>query len=277
MCGFNIHCAVASSQVQEAVSQPQEDSSSAAAEPKQDGKSVTDGLSASDDPKKVNMNDIFMKLPQTDLHNLCSLLGHEGLSDKVYLLTGEVLKKLASVASSHRKFFIVELSDLAHSLSGLTFPPGAFPMPIEPYETHTYAEVMTRIQGLVGHPPNNFTLDYQRYGWGRRAPLRTRTDWDLLVSPVVNLPPVVNPSVGPIPANISNGEDEFDSEESNEEERVEFTKFQTGIGEPHGGVRRGGGRRGRGLGGAALAERGKAVGGVLPSRTTPPTASPLTG
>nr|GEV27630.1 E3 ubiquitin-protein ligase UPL1-like [Tanacetum cinerariifolium] len=39
------------------------------------------------------------------------------LSDKVYLLTGEVLNKLASVASSHRKFFIVELSDLTHSLS----------------------------------------------------------------------------------------------------------------------------------------------------------------
>lgn len=39
------------------------------------------------------------------------------LSDKVYLLTGEVLKKLASVAPLHRKFFIVELSDLAHSLS----------------------------------------------------------------------------------------------------------------------------------------------------------------
>ncbi|PWA88758.1 HECT domain-containing protein [Artemisia annua] len=109
---------VASSQVQEAVSQPQEDSSSAVAEPNQDDKSVSDGLSTSDDLKKVNMNDIFMKLPQTDLHNLCSLLGHEGLSDKVYLLTGEVLKKLASVASSHRKFFIVELSDLAHSLSG---------------------------------------------------------------------------------------------------------------------------------------------------------------
>lgn len=69
---------VASSQVQEAVSQPQEDSSSAAAEPNQDDKSVSDGLSTSDDPKKVNMNDIFMKLPQTDLHNLCSLLGHEG-------------------------------------------------------------------------------------------------------------------------------------------------------------------------------------------------------
>lgn len=39
------------------------------------------------------------------------------LSDKVYLLTGEVLKKLASVAPLHRKFFIAELSDLAHSLS----------------------------------------------------------------------------------------------------------------------------------------------------------------
>lgn len=69
---------VASSQVQEVVSQPQEDSSSAVAEPNQDDKSVSDGLSTSDDLKKVDMNDIFMKLPQTDLHNLCSLLGHEG-------------------------------------------------------------------------------------------------------------------------------------------------------------------------------------------------------
>ncbi|GJV49376.1 E3 ubiquitin protein ligase UPL1-like protein [Tanacetum coccineum] len=93
---------VASSQVQEAISQPQEDSSSAVAEPKQGDKSATDGLSTSGDPKNVNMNDIFMKLPQTDLHNLCSLLSHERLS-----ATGEVLKK-----------FIVDLSDLAHSLSG---------------------------------------------------------------------------------------------------------------------------------------------------------------
>ncbi|XP_024960063.1 E3 ubiquitin-protein ligase UPL1-like [Cynara cardunculus var. scolymus] len=101
----------------EAADHPQGDSSSAGAEPSQDDKSVGDGLSTSDDQKSVNMHDIFMKLPQTDLHNLCSLLGHEGLSDKVYLLTGEVLKKLASVAPSHRKFFIVELSNLAHSLS----------------------------------------------------------------------------------------------------------------------------------------------------------------
>lgn len=39
------------------------------------------------------------------------------LSDKVYLLAGEVLKKLASVAAPHRKFFIVELSGLAQVLS----------------------------------------------------------------------------------------------------------------------------------------------------------------
>ncbi|XP_076930173.1 E3 ubiquitin-protein ligase UPL1-like, partial [Bidens hawaiensis] len=99
-------------------SQPQGDSSSAGAEPHHDDKAVSDGASTSDDQKSVNVHDIFMKLPQSDLHNLCSLLGHEGLSENVYLLTGEVLKKLASVAPSHRKLFIVELSELAHSLSG---------------------------------------------------------------------------------------------------------------------------------------------------------------
>lgn len=39
------------------------------------------------------------------------------LSDKVYSHAGEVLKKLALVASPHRKFFISELSELAHGLS----------------------------------------------------------------------------------------------------------------------------------------------------------------
>ncbi|GJW63247.1 augmin subunit 2, partial [Tanacetum coccineum] len=38
-------------------------------------------------------------------------------SSLVYTLTGELLKKLALIAPSHRKFFIVELLDLAHSLS----------------------------------------------------------------------------------------------------------------------------------------------------------------
>ncbi|PWA41490.1 HECT-like protein [Artemisia annua] len=70
---------VACSQVQEAISKPQEDSSSVVAEPKQDDKSVIDNFSTSDDPKKVNVNNIFMMLPETYLHNLCSLLGHEGI------------------------------------------------------------------------------------------------------------------------------------------------------------------------------------------------------
>lgn len=39
------------------------------------------------------------------------------LSDKVYMLAGEVLKKLASVAAAHRIFFISELSELANGLS----------------------------------------------------------------------------------------------------------------------------------------------------------------
>lgn len=71
----------------------------------------------SDGKKTVNLYNIFLKLPDSDLHNLCSLLGREGLSDKVYMLAGEVLKQLASVAAPHRKFFTMELSDLAHCLS----------------------------------------------------------------------------------------------------------------------------------------------------------------
>lgn len=39
------------------------------------------------------------------------------LSDEVYTLTGEVLKKLASIASFHRNIFVEELSSLALSLS----------------------------------------------------------------------------------------------------------------------------------------------------------------
>ncbi|KAI3769136.1 hypothetical protein L6452_00236 [Arctium lappa] len=95
----------------------QRDSSLAGAELGSVDKSFSDGLSTSDDNRSVKMYDIFMKLPQADLLHLCSLLGHRGLSDKVYTLTGKVLKKLASIASLHRKFFIVELSNLAHNLS----------------------------------------------------------------------------------------------------------------------------------------------------------------
>ncbi|KAB2044499.1 hypothetical protein ES319_D01G095000v1 [Gossypium barbadense] len=67
--------------------------------------------------KNVDFHNIFLQLPESDLCNLCSLLGREGLSDKVYMLAGEVLKKLASVAVTHRKFFTSELSELAHGLS----------------------------------------------------------------------------------------------------------------------------------------------------------------
>ncbi|GKA11786.1 E3 ubiquitin protein ligase UPL1-like protein [Tanacetum coccineum] len=101
----------------EAAGHPQEDSSVGGTESDSVNKNINNGLSASTDQKSVMMKDIFLKLPQADLQNLCSLLGHEGLSGKVYTLTGELLKKLASIAPSHRKFFIVELSDLARSLS----------------------------------------------------------------------------------------------------------------------------------------------------------------
>ncbi|EPS70177.1 hypothetical protein M569_04584 [Genlisea aurea] len=74
-------------------------------------------ISKSDVPKGSKTTSIFLRVPQSDLHNLCGLLGHEGLSDKVYTLAGDILRKLASVAAAHRKFFIFELSELAQSLS----------------------------------------------------------------------------------------------------------------------------------------------------------------
>ncbi|GER32833.1 E3 ubiquitin-protein ligase UPL1 [Striga asiatica] len=70
-----------------------------------------------DDQRTTRTYDVFLLMPQSDLHNLCSLLGHEGLSDKVYTLAGDVLMKLASVASVHRRFFILELSESAERLS----------------------------------------------------------------------------------------------------------------------------------------------------------------
>ncbi|KAL7249065.1 hypothetical protein ACSBR1_011264 [Camellia fascicularis] len=86
-------------------------------ESNQDDKKASAESSASDGTRSISTYDIFLQLPQADLYNLCSLLGHKGLSDKVYTLAGEVLKKLASVAAPHRKLFISELSELAHSLS----------------------------------------------------------------------------------------------------------------------------------------------------------------
>ncbi|KAG7953992.1 hypothetical protein I3843_12G138000 [Carya illinoinensis] len=73
--------------------------------------------SDSDEKRSIDMYSIFLRLPQSELSNLCSILGREGLSDKVYMLAGEVLKKLAAVVAPHRKFFMSELSESAHGLS----------------------------------------------------------------------------------------------------------------------------------------------------------------
>ncbi|XP_038903258.1 E3 ubiquitin-protein ligase UPL1 isoform X2 [Benincasa hispida] len=73
--------------------------------------------STSGGKRRNDIHNIFLQLPQSVLCNLCALLGREGLSDKVYTLAGEVLKKLSSVAAPHRKFFMSELSELANGLS----------------------------------------------------------------------------------------------------------------------------------------------------------------
>ncbi|XP_022735674.1 E3 ubiquitin-protein ligase UPL1-like isoform X2 [Durio zibethinus] len=86
-------------------------------ESNQEDKRTNAESSASNGYRNVDLYNIFLQLPETDLRNLCRLLGREGLSDKVYMLAGEVLKKLASVAVTHRKFFASELSELANSLS----------------------------------------------------------------------------------------------------------------------------------------------------------------
>ncbi|KAE9610601.1 putative aminoacyltransferase, E1 ubiquitin-activating enzyme [Lupinus albus] len=68
------------------------------------------------DGKKKEYN-IFLQLPQFDLRNVCTLLGREGLSDKMYMLAGDVLKTMASIVPSHRNFFTIELSESAHALT----------------------------------------------------------------------------------------------------------------------------------------------------------------
>ncbi|KAM2244415.1 hypothetical protein ACFXTI_005487 [Malus domestica] len=86
-------------------------------ESNQGEKPVSGESSTSDGKRSTDTYNVFLKLPESDLHNLCSLLGREGLSDKLYMLAGEVLKKLASVAAPHRKLFVSALSELAHRLS----------------------------------------------------------------------------------------------------------------------------------------------------------------
>ncbi|KAL4185741.1 hypothetical protein AMTRI_Chr10g7440 [Amborella trichopoda] len=85
---------------------------------KEPEKSSTTNASTSGGKEEVNPYDVLLQLPESDLRNLCSLLAHEGLSDKVYSLAAEVLKKLAFAVVPHRKFFTSELASLANGLSG---------------------------------------------------------------------------------------------------------------------------------------------------------------
>ncbi|KAK3129319.1 hypothetical protein QOZ80_6BG0477560 [Eleusine coracana subsp. coracana] len=65
----------------------------------------------------AKVHDILTQLPDVELQNLCNTLALEGLPDKVYSLAAEVVKKLASVARSHQKFFCIELAGVAQRLS----------------------------------------------------------------------------------------------------------------------------------------------------------------
>ncbi|KAL1366395.1 hypothetical protein HN51_014224 [Arachis hypogaea] len=104
--------------VNEAVNNIEKDPSSVDSDSNKQDKKDDTNPSHSHGRKNVDMYNIFSQLPQADLRNLCSLLGREGLSDKMYMLAGEVLKKLACIVPSHRNFFTVELSESAHALTG---------------------------------------------------------------------------------------------------------------------------------------------------------------
>ncbi|KAL5205547.1 hypothetical protein ABZP36_033756 [Zizania latifolia] len=67
--------------------------------------------------QSINVHDILTQLPDSELRNLCNILALEGLPDKVYSRAAEVVKKLASAAVSHRRFFSMELAGAAQSLS----------------------------------------------------------------------------------------------------------------------------------------------------------------
>ncbi|KAJ7969420.1 E3 ubiquitin-protein ligase UPL1 [Quillaja saponaria] len=103
--------------VSEAPADVEKERSLAEPESKQDDNCTGAGSSSSNGKKSIDTYHIFLQLPQSDLCNLCILLGREGLSDKIYMLAGDVLKKLAFVAAPHRKFFTIELSKLAHGLT----------------------------------------------------------------------------------------------------------------------------------------------------------------
>ncbi|KAD4386159.1 hypothetical protein E3N88_26328 [Mikania micrantha] len=64
-------------------------------------------------------HNILLNLPQAELRLLCSLLACESLSDNVYALVADILKKLVAVAPHHCHLFITELVGSVKNLTKL--------------------------------------------------------------------------------------------------------------------------------------------------------------
>ncbi|XP_052620770.1 E3 ubiquitin-protein ligase UPL2 [Lactuca sativa] len=64
-------------------------------------------------------HDILLNLPQAELRLLCSLLARESLSDNVYTLVADILKKLVAIAPHHSHLFITELAGSMKNLTSL--------------------------------------------------------------------------------------------------------------------------------------------------------------
>lgn len=67
--------------------------------------------------ESFSAHNTFLQLPKHVLCNLCCILAHTGLSEKVYSLVADVMEKVAFVVPAHQKFFRVELAGLAQNLS----------------------------------------------------------------------------------------------------------------------------------------------------------------
>ncbi|MCO5577300.1 hypothetical protein L7F22_031127 [Adiantum nelumboides] len=74
--------------------------------------------STSSSEGNIDPSKILLSLPSEELCQLCLLLAREGLSDLAYSRVTEVLNKIAELAPTHRRLFIMELADAAKNLSG---------------------------------------------------------------------------------------------------------------------------------------------------------------
>ncbi|CAI9291736.1 unnamed protein product [Lactuca saligna] len=69
--------------------------------------------------KEKEFHDILLNLPQAELHLLCSLLARESLSDNVYTVVADILKKLVAIAPHLSHLFITELAGSMKNLTSL--------------------------------------------------------------------------------------------------------------------------------------------------------------